>query len=138
LCDLAKEALFTAVGEVAPEARVAIAFSGGLDSTLLAKICTDLGKQVTLITVGFSGSHDLEFSKQIASMIGLPQLTTTIGSSDFAETLLQVKQLVHCSNTSHIENCIAYRYISATAKKYGLDLVLSANGFDELFCGYNG
>jgi asparagine synthase (glutamine-hydrolysing) len=122
-----------------PENAVAVAFSGGVDSTLLAKICADLGKQVTLVTVGFPGSHDIEFSQKIARMLEMRQKIVEICSGDFAADLAHVRRVVpECSNTSHIENCVAYLYIARAARAAGLSTVLSANGCDELFCGYNG
>jgi asparagine synthase (glutamine-hydrolysing) len=42
-----------------------------------------------------------------------------------------------CRNVSHLENCIAFSYIAQLASNNGLSVVLTANGFDELFCGYN-
>jgi asparagine synthase (glutamine-hydrolysing) len=136
LSDL-KDALYAAVQEV-PEEAVAVAFSGGVDSSILAKICDDVGKQVTLVTVGFEGSHDTDFSKKIAGLLGLPQQLVTLKEPDFACDLEHVRLKIGCGNTSHIENCIAYFYIAGAAKKAGLQAVLSANGCDELFCGYNG
>ena len=39
-----------------------IAFSGGIDSSLLAKISSDIYKEnVILLSIGFPFSHDLEF-----------------------------------------------------------------------------
>ncbi|MEK6866110.1 MAG: asparagine synthase, partial [Thermoproteota archaeon] len=35
------------------EKKIGIAFSGGVDSTLISKICSDLGYDVTLLTIGF-------------------------------------------------------------------------------------
>ena len=133
-----KRALYDAVSASVPEARVAVAFSGGVDSTLLARICNDLGKQVTLLTVGFSGSHDIEFAKGIAAKIKMEHRTLEIDYKNFTENLPRVRQTIKCENTSHIENCIAYLYISRLASQNKLDTVLSANGCDELFCGYDG
>ena len=135
-----QNALFTAVAEsldTTTNPSVAIAFSGGLDSTLLAKICKDLGIKVTLLTIGFSHSHDLEFSKIIASKIGLPHIIYTLDEQEFYEVLSYVRQKIRCENVSHIENCIAYFYIANLASRCGLQQVLTANGCDELFCGYN-
>jgi asparagine synthase (glutamine-hydrolysing) len=133
-----KQALYDAVCESVPEEKVGVAFSGGVDSSLLAKVCLDLGKKITLLTIGFPGSHDLAFSKHIASKMSAEQQTTEIDYDGFTEDLRNIRQIINCKNTSHIENCIAYLYISRLAKKSGLNLVLSANGCDELFCGYNG
>jgi asparagine synthase (glutamine-hydrolysing) len=98
----------------------------------------DVGKQPTLITIGFPGSHDIEFSKTVSSIMALPQETCEIDASDFHDKVQYVKQKVSCDNTSHIENCVAYLYVAMVAKQLNLQVVLSANGCDELFCGYNG
>src|SRR5574341_224452 len=52
-----------------------IAFSGGVDSSLLAKICSDLEYDITLLTIGFNDSHDIVFSKKISKLLGLPHKT---------------------------------------------------------------
>lgn len=136
LPDLKRE-LYDAVSENVPEAKVAVAFSGGVDSSLLAKICRDLGKQIMLVTVGFPDSHDIGFAKDIASKMGMEHKTLEIDYGDFRENLRRVRKIIKCENTSHIENCIAYFYICKLAKQNGLNVVLSANGCDELFCGYS-
>ena len=135
-----EQALYDAVSENISEIdRVAVAFSGGVDSSLLAKICHDQSKQVTLLTIGFPGSHDIEFSKMIASKMGMgmEHKVHEIDDGDFQENLQRVRQEIRCKNTSHIENCIAFFYICRLAKQNHLNVVLSANGCDELFCGYD-
>jgi asparagine synthase (glutamine-hydrolysing) len=137
LLDL-KRALYDAVFESVAEAKVAVAFSGGIDSSLLAKICSDIGKQVMLVTVGFAGSHDIGFAKDIANKMDMEHKTLEIEYGDFRENLRRVRNAIKCSNTSHIENCIAYFYICKLTKQNSINTVLSANGCDELFCGYDG
>ncbi len=133
-----KQALCDAVSESVSDCqRVAVAFSGGVDSSLLAKICCDLNKQVTLLTIGFSGSHDIKFSKNIASRMGIEHKVHELNYVDFQENMPRIRQTVNCNNTSHIENCIGYFYICSLAKQNHLDLVVSGNGCDELFCGYD-
>jgi asparagine synthase (glutamine-hydrolysing) len=135
-----RQALYDAVtGNIAKIPRVAVAFSGGVDSSLLAKICHQhyLKKQVTLVTIGFSGSHDIKFSKSMASKMGMEHKVYEIDYGDFQENLQRIRRAINCENTSHIENCIAYFYICRLAKQNGLSVVLSANGCDELFCGYD-
>ena len=51
------------ISELVPKKKIGIAFSGGVDSTLVSKICTDMGFDVVLLTIGFSESHDILFSK---------------------------------------------------------------------------
>ena len=128
------EAVFETISEVR---RVAVAFSGGVDSSVLAMICRNLSKEVTLLTVGFSGSHDIGFSRRIASKMGMEHKLCEIDYVDFQEIVQRVLQDIKCNNISHVENCIAYNYICRIAKQNNLNLVLSANGCDELFCGYD-
>ena len=133
-----RHALYDTVSESVSEVpRVAVAFSGGIDSSLLAAICHHLRKQVTLITIGFSGSPDIHFSKNMASKMVMDHIVYEIDYGEFQENLERIRQTINCENTSHIENCIAFFYICRTAKQNHLSLVLSANGCDELFCGYD-
>ena len=136
-----RQALYDAVSEnIYGIPRVAVAFSGGVDSSLLAKICHHhhyLRKQVMLVTIGFSGSHDINFSKSMASKMGMEHKVYEIDYGDFQENLQRIRQAISCENTSHIENCIAYFFICRLAKQNHLNVVLSANGCDELFCGYD-
>jgi asparagine synthase (glutamine-hydrolysing) len=133
-----RKALFTAVQEsISDEISLAVAFSGGVDSTLLAKICRDLGRNVLLLTIGFPGSPDIEFSKVIASKLVLPHRIEELNEETFYKDSDNVLQKINCDNVSHIENCIAFFYIAKLASQNGMRLILTANGCDELFCGYN-
>ena len=135
--DLLK-ALFTAVEyAIGKETTLAVAFSGGLDSSLLAKICKDIGVDVTLLTVGFSESFDISFSKDIASKMNLPHKVLELDIEFFKENANQIFNKIKCNVTSHIENCIGFYYIGRFARANGFRTVLTANGCDELFCGYD-
>jgi asparagine synthase (glutamine-hydrolysing) len=115
-----------------------IAFSGGVDSSLLAKICSDLGYDITLLTIGFSNSHDIVFSKKISKLLGLPHKILEISKDDFSNISQKIRQKINTDNLSWNENCIAFYHVSKLAKSLNLDTVATANGVDELFCGYNG
>ena len=132
------EALFVTVTEnLRGINKIGIAFSGGIDSTLLAMICKNMNIDTTLFTVGFPDSNDIEFSKSISHKINMNHKISEIDKGDLAVITKKIKNEISCSNTSHIENCIAFSYIAKLASKNGTSVVLTANGFDELFCGYN-
>ena len=132
------EALFVTVTEnLRGINKIGIAFSGGIDSTLLAMICKNMNIDTTLFTVGFPDSNDIEFSKSISHKINMNHKISEIDKGDLAVITKKIKNEISCSNTSHIENCIAFSYIAKLASKNDTSVVLTANGFDELFCGYN-
>jgi asparagine synthase (glutamine-hydrolysing) len=136
-----RDILYSTVNDsIKNEDKVVIAFSGGVDSTLLSKICNDLKKKVCLVTIGFPHSHDLLFSKTISSLLSDSQnhLIYEINDTDFTTSLKHVKSKISCNSLSHIENCIAFFYLSKIIKDNDLGgFFLTANGLDELFCGYN-
>ncbi len=90
------------------------------------------------MTVGFPGSHDIRFAKSTPEKMGMDHQVLEIDYPGFKKNLPQIRKTIKCDNTSHIENCIAYHYICKLASQNGLKTVLSANGCDELFCGYDG
>ena len=51
------------ISETIQEKKIGIAFSGGVDSTLISKICSDMNYYIILLTIGFPESHDILFAK---------------------------------------------------------------------------
>ncbi|MCV0399764.1 MAG: asparagine synthase C-terminal domain-containing protein [Nitrosarchaeum sp.] len=138
--DLRKELLEnikTAIAENIPEKKIGIAFSGGVDSTLISKICHDLGYDITLLTIGFPESHDILFAKEVNQYLKFKYETLEIESDSFAKISSKINQKIKTENLSWNENSIAFYYVSKLAKRLGLGVVVTANGIDELFCGYN-
>ncbi|MDF0680580.1 MAG: asparagine synthase C-terminal domain-containing protein [Candidatus Nitrosocosmicus sp.] len=120
--------------------KVVIAFSGGVDSSLLAKICKDLDKQVHLVTIGFANSHDIIFSKSISKLMGLSSrhIAFELKEDEFNDDSRYVMSKLDCDKLSHIENCNAFYQISKVIRNNNLgSSFFTANGFDELFCGYD-
>ena len=117
--------------------KIGISFSGGVDSSLLAKICVDLGYDVTLLTIGFEDSHDIMFSQEISQILGYSHKIEKIKLTNFSKVSKEIKKTIKTDNLSWLENCIAFYYVSKLAKRYGIKKVITANGIDELFCGYN-
>ena len=125
------------ISDTVSEKKIGVAFSGGVDSTLVAKICTDMGYDVTLLTIGFSESHDILFAKEVNEQLNYPHHVLEIDSAKFPETSSKIHDTINTENLSWNENCIAFYYVSKLANSLDIDTVVTANGIDELFCGYN-
>jgi asparagine synthase (glutamine-hydrolysing) len=125
------------ISETIPEKKIGIAFSGGVDSTLISKICSDMNYDIILLTIGFPDSHDILFAKEVNEFLKYPHHTLEIDSDTFSTVSSKINQTIKTDNLSWNENCIAFHYVSKLANRLDLDTVVTANGIDELFCGYN-
>jgi asparagine synthase (glutamine-hydrolysing) len=126
-----------AIKKKIPRGKIGISFSGGVDSSLIAKICSDMKYDVTLLTIGFPKSHDILFANEVNQKMNLPHNILEIDCTDFGNVSRKIKKIINTENLSWNENCIAFYYVSKLAKSLGLLTVITANGIDELFCGYN-
>jgi asparagine synthase (glutamine-hydrolysing) len=125
------------ISETIQEKKIGIAFSGGVDSTLISKICSDMNYDIILLTIGFPESHDILFAKEVNEFLKYPHHTLEIDSDTFSTVSSKINQTIKTDNLSWNENCIAFHYVSQLANSLDLDTVVTANGIDELFCGYN-
>ena len=131
------ETFKNSISETVKEKKIGIAFSGGVDSTLISKICSDMNYDITLLTIGFPESHDILFAKEVNAYLKYSHHTLEIDSDTFPTISSKIRQTINTDNLSWNENCIAFYYVSKLANSLDLDTVVTANGIDELFCGYN-
>lgn len=122
---------------------IGIAFSGGVDSTLLAIVCDSMKYDIALLTVGFSKSHDVEFSRTVASKLPFADVKHhVLAISDDASNFTSIydnvcRHVSHADSLSWIENSIAFYHLACFAHQKSINVLVTANGIDELFCGYD-
>ena len=126
-----------AIKKTVSKKKIGIAFSGGVDSALISKILSDLDYDVTLLTIGFSESHDILFAKEVNEQLAFPHHVLEIDADSFEKISSDINKKIQTDNLSWNENCIAFYYVSKLAASLNIDAVVTANGIDELFCGYN-
>ena len=116
--------------------KTGIAFSGGVDSTLIAFICKKLKKEIALYNVGLKGSKDTEWAKKISKHYkwNLKQIIVTL---EEAEAIIKkiVKMLPDPSVVKVGVACPEY-IVLKQAKKDKVKTVLGGLGSEEIFAGY--
>jgi asparagine synthase (glutamine-hydrolysing) len=105
-----------------PKKSIGIAFSGGVDSTLISKILQDLKYDVTLLTIGFSDSHDILFAKEVNEQMKCPHHILEIDGDTFKKISSGINKKIQTENLSWNENCIAFYYVSKLAQSLNLDI----------------
>jgi asparagine synthase (glutamine-hydrolysing) len=115
---------------------VAVAFSGGVDSSVVAVLAENVGLDVQLVSVGLEGQREVMFAEEAAETLGLPLHIQTYTVSELEQTLAKVLWLIE---EPHVTNaCIAvpFFWLAETASKLGYPVLLAGQGADELFGGY--
>ena len=114
-----------------------IALSGGLDSSILAHLRKDLKPQaITIITKDFLGT-DLTFAQIIAKHTGLPLSLMQVTMEEVLDSINETIKILDNFNDIEIRNSIVpYLYLNSLKKK-GVDSVITGDGADEIFAGYN-
>src|SRR5690625_292293 len=110
--------------------------SGGIDSSLIAAIAKEHVPDLKTFSVGFSvdGFSELDEAKQTASFLGLENTAYMITPEAFINELPKIMQ--HLDDPFANPSCIPLYFAAREAKKH-VNTVLSGEGADEFFAGYN-
>nr|WP_243687149.1 asparagine synthase C-terminal domain-containing protein [Methanobacterium formicicum] len=114
-----------------------ILFSGGVDSTILAVICADLGIETDLYAVGSEGSPDLLFAHNVSRDIGLPLHTRIVDEQVVREYSPPVLNAIEEWNVMKLGVGMTAYLAAEMAHQHGQRVILSGQGADELFAGYH-
>jgi asparagine synthase (glutamine-hydrolysing) len=134
---IASNALFDAIKRAVEKRRYepcAIAFSGGLDSSLVAALSRDS----ELYSVGMAGSHDILWAKGAALELGLSENLhlQELTMDDLESALPDVVNAVESIDPLMVSIAMPLYSASKEAHKDGIRVMLSGQGADELFGGY--
>jgi len=116
--------------------KVAIAFSGGLDSSIISLLANKLGARVTLIHVSMENQPDTEEAIAAADALNLPMQVYLFKESDVEKTLPKVVGLIEEPNSVKTSIGVSFYWIAEKASEAGFKVVLAGQGADELFGGY--
>ena len=114
-----------------------IAFSGGLDSSILGHIKKDQDLiAVTIITKDFLGT-DLGYSQIVGKHIGIPLELKYVNINEIFHAIENTIKILKNFNDIEIRNSIvSYLYLNILKEK-NVKKVITGDGADEIFAGYN-
>lgn len=132
-----REALINAVHMCLPKNEtVGIFLSGGIDSSVIASIAQQYHSSVKAFSVEFDekGYSEIEDAKETAEMLGIEHFTYTVTAEEFMDI---VPELIAAMDAPIADPSCVPLYVAAREAQKHVDVILSGEGADELFGGYN-
>jgi asparagine synthase (glutamine-hydrolysing) len=115
---------------------VAVAFSGGLDSSLIAWLAEKAGAEVHLIHVSLENQPETKQAEQAASSLDMPFHKYLYAEGDVEQTLTKV--LLAIEDHNPVMACIGVPmfWTAERAAELGFKVLFTGQGADEYFGGY--
>ncbi len=110
--------------------------SGGIDSSLITAIAQKVSRQtVRTFTAGFNqpGFDESGYAQKISDHLGTEHTTLSIDESHLIST---INTLAEKQDEPFADNSFIPTWLISECTKQHVDVVLTGDGGDELFCGY--
>ncbi|MGE5574730.1 MAG: asparagine synthase-related protein, partial [Ignavibacteria bacterium] len=115
---------------------VAVAFSGGLDSSLVAFLANKIGVKVSLFHVSLENQAESEEAIKAAEELNLPLQVDLFKDSDLETALPKVVDLIEEPDPIKASIGVPFYWVAEKASEAGFKVMLAGQGADELFGGY--
>jgi asparagine synthase (glutamine-hydrolysing) len=113
--------------------RIAISFSGGLDSSILAYLAKKTGFTPTLYCLCTTHSADFVRSEKIANILNLDLHKICVSDADLLDGIKYIKKICTSVQAERIVFSVPLYFVASQCiEKH----ILTGQGADELFCGY--
>ena len=127
-----EKAIVSGVERAVAGRRVAVAFSGGLDSGLAACLSERFAESVTLYTCGSDGSFDVLAAEELSETIGLPWVHLRISEDDVEDT---IRRLISATGTDDPFTISYELQLFTVCESAEEPVIVSGQGADEYFMG---
>jgi len=114
----------------------AVAFSGGLDSSLIAFLAKNVGINVHLVHVRLENQAETEHAKKVAEKLQLPIHSYSFSETDVQRILPNVLRLIETPDPVQTSIGIPVYWSAEKAAEMNIHVMLAGQGADELFGGY--
>jgi asparagine synthase (glutamine-hydrolysing) len=130
----------TVEGQMMGDVPVGVFLSGGLDSNLVAAIaarwCERHGEKLKTFAVGLEGSADIEAARAVAEYLDTEHHECIYTAEDALEILPEVVRVIENYDPSLVRSAVPNYILAEFASKH-VKVVLTGEGADEIFAGYD-
>jgi asparagine synthase (glutamine-hydrolysing) len=116
--------------------KVAVAFSGGLDSSMVAFLAKKCGVAVQLVHVSLENQPETEEAWKAAEELDLPMQVHLFKESDIEQVISKVVWLVEEPDPVKASVGVPFFWTAEKTAETGFEVLLAGQGADELFGGY--
>jgi len=116
---------------------LALFFSGGIDSTILAFFAKKYHNNVLkAFTIGTKEKNEFESAKKACNILDLEYIPIILEEKEIVNIIPTIIYHLEGFDPRNVELCILSYYLAKMARGHGIKVVLCGEGADELFCGY--
>jgi len=141
IIDELKKIVLDVIKKNIPNSKFGILFSGGVDSTTIAQVCKNFGKNFICYTAalsekGMTEAEDLIYSKKVSKKLGFKLKIKTISVDETEEYIKKILKIIKEPNVVKVGVALPFYIAYEMALKDNVKVMFSGLGSEEVFAGY--